>query len=644
MEISLTMPLPNRERQRLLFLALILALMLVRGLLYLAAFPPWQHYDEPTHFEYVRLIAERGRLPQDGDHDLEMRREIAASMHETGFWVDPGSPPIDFWSTTPPDIGISELVHPPLYYVLLALLQPLAAHQGIGVQLYLARLGSILLSLVVVVSAFGLVAEVFPRRQMLPVAVAAFIALLPPFVALMSSVNNDVGAAASGSLLLWATVRMVRRGPSLLRAAMVLLLAGACIATKSTASIVAVAVLLVLGGGYLLRKGLTPRKRRWFWLGLALLALALLVATFAWGGHAASWEGREQPSAPNRLATDTLLGRSALALSTGDQRYPRMLFQELAPPVGQRLQGQTVTLGAWLRVAEGPAGPVVLGLADGSAFHWQQAQAVDDWRFHTFTATMAPDAPSVTVHVRLPVSEDTAQVVLLDGLVLAQGDFSTSSPPQFHTPQAISGSWAGKPFDNLLRNGSAERAWPGLRTWISNLTLFRYPATYVLHSLWDWHRTGWVYGPDLLMLLQSFWGRFGWNHLALPGLYTIPLLLLTLAGIAGSVLKLLRWLGRDRDREPWQAHVLAILGAALLVGWGAAALRIHPVFATAGVLWPVARYAVAVIVPTATLLCVGWAELVPCRWVGVAAWSGLLALIALDALVLWTVILPYYYG
>jgi len=389
---------------------------------------------------------------------------------------------------------------------------------------------------------------------------------------------------------------------------------------------------------------LTPRLRRWFWLWLALLALALLVAAFTWGGHAASWQGREQPSAPNRLATDTLLGRSALVLSTGDQRYPRMLFQELAPQVGQRLQGQIVTLGAWLRVAEGPAGPVVLGLADGSAFQWQQVQAVDDWQFHTFTATMASDAPSVTVHVRLPVSEDAVQVVLLDGFVLAEGDISTSLPPRFNTPKANSGSWAGKPFDNLLRNGSAERAWPGLRAWIGNVTLFRYPVTYVFHSLWDWDRTGWVYGPDLLMLVQSFWGRFGWNHLALPELCTIPLLLLTLAGIAGAVLRLLRWLRKGRDREPWQAHALAILGAALLVGWGAAALRIHPVFATTGVLWPVARYAVAVIVPTATLLCVGWAELVPRHWVREAAWAGLLWLIAMDALGLWAVILPYYYG
>lgn len=638
------MSLPARGKRRTKFLALLLVLMLARGLLYAVVFPPWQHYDEPTHFEYVRLIAERGSLPQYGDYDLEMRREIAASMRETGFWTAPGVPAIDFWSDTPPDIGISELAHPPLYYVLLAVLQPLAAHQDVAGQLYLARLGSILLGLVVAASAFGLTAEVFPRRPMLPAAVAAFIAFLPPTAAMMTAVNNDVGAAAAVSLLLLAAVRLVHRGSSLWRGALVVLLAGACVAAKSTASIMAVAILLALSGGYLFRMAWTPQRRRWLWLGLAVLGLVILASAFTWGGQAASWESREPAAAPNRLAADTVLGRSALALSIGDDRYPRMLFQELAPADGQRLQGQTVTLGAWLRVAQGPDGPVLLGLADGSTFHGQHLQVGGDWQFHAFTARMAPDAATVAVHLRIPEPREAASVVLLDGIVLAEGDFSASLAPGFDSPKAASGSWAGRPFENLLRNGSAESSWPGLRTWIGDQTLFHYPAIHVFHSLWDGQRTGWVYGTDLLMLFQSFWGRLGWNHLALPKAYFVPLLLLTLAGIVGAALALLRWFRRGGNREPWKAQALAILATALLAGWGGAALRIHPVFAVSGVLWPVARYAMVAIGPTAMLLCLGWAELLPRRWVREAAWIGLLALIALDAIVLWTVVVPYYYG
>jgi hypothetical protein len=145
------------------------------------------------------------------------------------------------------------------------------------------------------------------------------------------------------------------------------------------------------------------------------------------------------------------------------------------------------------------------------------------------------------------------------------------------------------------------------------------------------------------MLAKSFWGRFGWNHLTLPEWFFLPLLLLTLAGVAGAASWLLRWLRQGGARQPWRVTALALLGVALLVGWGGTVLRIHPVFATSGILWPVARYAAVVIVPTTLLLCVGWERLVPRRWTGLAAWIGLLGLMALDAYVLWSVVFPYYY-
>jgi hypothetical protein len=573
-----------------------------------------------------------------------MRREIAASMQAMDFWRNARTPTINFRSATPPPIGISELVHPPLYYVLLALFQPLAAHQGVEAQLYLTRLGSILLSLVVVVSAFGLVAEVSPKGRMLPVAVAAFIALLPHFTDLMSAVNNDVGAAAACSLLLWTSIRLVRRGLTLGRAVVVLLLAGACFTIKSTASLVAITVLLAVGGGYLLRRVRAPVQRRWFWLGLALLVSAILVAACNWGGYAAYWEAREPPHAASRATADAVLGRAALIVAAEDERLPRALFQELPLSSGRDLRGQTATLGTWLRAVEGAGGLVELGLDDGSSQQWYQAEATGDWRFHAFAATIGPDALSVAVHVRLPGDGTGAREVLLDGIILAEGELPAATPPSFDTVWARAGVWDSVRFENLIRNGSAETQWPSLRSWIGDKQLPHYPATYVLHSLWDWERTGWIYGPELRILAQSFWGRFGWNHLGLPEVLFPVLILLTLAGVAGAGLKLVRWARRDKGRPPWQVHACAVLGLALLAGWGGAAMRIHPVFVIGHILWPVARYAAVVIVPTAMLLCVGWAELVPSRWLRKAVWVGLLGLLTLDVLALWIVILPYYYG
>lgn len=91
--------------------------------------------------------------------------------------------------------------------------------------------------------------------------------------------------------------------------------------------------------------------------------------------------------------------------------------------------------------------------------------------------------------------------------------------------------------------------------------------------------------------------------------------------------------------------LFALLILALLLTWGGTMLRIHPAFVAPGrPHLPVARYASGVIAPTALLPCLGLANLVPRRWRGTAAYAGLLGLVALKTVALWTVIVPYYYG
>jgi hypothetical protein len=617
----------------------MMLLTLVRGLLYVAIIPPWQHYDEPTHFEYVRLIAERRRLPKPDDYDLAMRQEIASSMQAAGFWKELTAPTIDFWSDEPPSIGISELDHPPLYYALLALPQQLAIYQDVETQLYLARLGSVLLYLVVVASAYGLVAEAFPRQRWLPIAVATFIALLPPLTDLMSAVSNDAGAAAATSLLLWSVVRLLRRGPSLLRVGGILFLSAICWFTKSTAGGVAVAVLLILLASY------TPRPyRRWLWIGLCLLIPVAAIAVFTWGGQAAHWYSQGQAAAANRLTSNAVLGDSVLVLSADGDGHPRMVYQELSRSVGQSLGGQAVTLGAWLRADEGSEGVALLRLSDGLSDRWHRVNATSEWVFHAFTGTISLDALGVAAYVSLPTSKDAAGSIYLDGLILVSGARPLDQIPEISDPVGATGQWGGQRFTNLLKNGSAEKTWPGLRNWIGNLSLYRQPVSLVFHSLWDWPRTGWVYGFELAILFQSFWGGFGWNHLRLPDPYYYLLGVVTLAGLMGCGIALAR-MAKERKRvEPWQRRAWGMLAVALLASWGAAILRIHPVFITQHINWPVARYAAAVIVPTATFLCRGLLEVVPRTWRKEFAWLGLLGMIALDTIALWTVILPYYYG
>ena len=192
------------------WLVAILLLGLVHGLLYVFLMPPWQHYDEPNHFEYVWLIANRPGLPKPSDYDPDMRRQVAASMLEHGFYRDLGYRP-DL-NEEAVSIGYTQLDDPPLYYLLASLPVRLLHGQSVTLQLYAARLVSLCLYLAVILIGWGLMGEFVvaghPLRWMVPITLA----LLPGFTDLMTAVNNAVGAVAVFSLFLWASVRLLRRG------------------------------------------------------------------------------------------------------------------------------------------------------------------------------------------------------------------------------------------------------------------------------------------------------------------------------------------------------------------------------------------------------------------------------------------------
>jgi hypothetical protein len=618
---------------------LVLVLALLRGILYLALLPPWQHYDEPTHFEYVRLIAERLRLPQPGDYDLEMRREIAASMKAHGFYRELGEPTIDLWSDEPPGIGIAELKHPPLYYTMVALPQFLAMAQDVETQLYLARLVSVGLYVLVVAATYGMLKDLLNGRRWLPLVVATFVAFLPPLTDLMSAVNNDVGAIAAVTLLLWASVRLLRDGFSIRRALAGLFLAGACFLTKSTASVAAIVILLVLAASYV------PRSlRRWLPPAAVILMVASLPIVFTVGEHAAAWYSLAPEAGPNRVQTLTPLGKWALGLSTKGTPNTSTVLQEVVQSQSVDLQGKPVTFGLWLRTDQELAQPVVLSLRSEGWRKTHSVEASESWQFHAVDATLDPDASGLAVAVAAPSGGAGGIMIYADGLVLAEGQRPTDNAPAFDGAMAERGSWGGREFENLLRNGSAERSWPGMRNWIGDKEIYRQSMAMVLHSVLDWSRTEWVYWVEFLLLHDSFWGRFSWGHLILPQPILVFLLLVTLSSAAGCFALLVRRQRAGLRLEEWERSAWVLMGAVFLVSWGTAILRIHPVFLTFNFRWPMARYAAVAIVPTATFLCLGWRALLPARWRGWAAVGGLMGLVTLDAVAILMVLVPFYYG
>jgi hypothetical protein len=78
------------QRKEHWLMAIVILLGVINGLIYVFIYPPWQHYEEPSHFEYAWLIASRLSLPKYPAYDQSERRLIAASMVRHNFFKDLG--------------------------------------------------------------------------------------------------------------------------------------------------------------------------------------------------------------------------------------------------------------------------------------------------------------------------------------------------------------------------------------------------------------------------------------------------------------------------------------------------------------------------------------------------------------------------
>jgi len=623
-----------RSKRETRVLGVILLLGLVHGLVYIFSVPLWQHYDEPAHFEYAWLIANRGSLPELGDYDQGMRREVAVSMLKHGFFEGLGFQP-NLDSQDEP-IWISpwtKLDDPPLYYLLSSVPLRLLRSCNIDLQLYAARLVSLFLYLISILAAWGVMTEFTPESHSLRWMVPATLVLLPGFTDLMTALNSDVGATAVFSVFLWGVVRLVRRGfsgPNFLWAVGAAVL---CILTKGT--VLVALPLLILS---LLLAVLRGGRRRLVW-GLLLAGfLAGLVAVFSWG-DAALWYRRVDQGTPTRSTiSDAPHGEHAIKLEIQPNIPPPAVFQLLPWRQMLSLRGKALTVGAWIWATR-PMKVLTPILNDERRSSYELVEVGTAPTFFSLSVILAEDAGRVRVELApFTNPEETPATVFYDGLVLVEGTQPTGELPFFIDPQGGEGVWGGEPFNNLLRNASAERAWPWVRTWANEMGTSFVPGkpSTVLASLLDWPGAGWYYQATGQNLLRTFWAKFGWGNVPLLGHKPYrSLAVVTLVGLVGAGLAL--W--RERRVLPW--GIVVVMAVALLGTWGPALIR--GVESLIWVNWtfiPGARYGYPSIIPTALVFNLGWLEVLKLagRRLGVPAKAQFVvyfvAFFALDAIAL----------
>ena len=200
-EISGKAPGAGDERGWRVFGALVLVAFLVLAYSYVWTIQPGYGPDETRHYHYIRLLAEKQKLPvlvngveQDGAHSL----------------------------------------HPPLYYALLTPVYMAARGLGEKEAMRVLKHVSPLLLLGALLLYTGILRRLFPDRPFVQGAALAVVALLPEIQLEAAVINNDSLAILFGALLLWLLAFAKDRGPCTGTALAAGLVMAAFVNTKAT--------------------------------------------------------------------------------------------------------------------------------------------------------------------------------------------------------------------------------------------------------------------------------------------------------------------------------------------------------------------------------------------------------------------------
>jgi 4-amino-4-deoxy-L-arabinose transferase-like glycosyltransferase len=270
-------------------LALIAVSYLALGLAYSVVNPILESPDESLNYANIRFLIEERRLPV----------------------LEPDEP--------------TKAHHPPLYYVLGALLthwvpnenfdaiteriNPFWIHrvaepgvdnknlylhnpalerfpyQDVALGVHLVRWLSLAMGAGTLLFVYGTARELLPRRPPLWAAAAALVAFNPMFLFISTSVHDDALANLVAAAILYVTVRLLIHGPTMRRAVGLGLLLGLAILTKLTCLLVTPTVALAL----LWRPSAEGRRAR-LWDALRFGGIVILLALLVGGW----WLARNQ--------------------------------------------------------------------------------------------------------------------------------------------------------------------------------------------------------------------------------------------------------------------------------------------------------------------------------------------------------------
>lgn len=197
------------------FVLAIAAVVALRLLLLLAAVPPWQNPDEPSHVLGVRILAQRPDLDLSGYYDdLDIEKEILESMRAHRWWqfggVDPPEGPLEGFGTA--HLFTANFGAPPggkLYYRLLAALLGGLGIDSLTGQLYAMRVFSAVCLVIAVV--VGLAATRGAFGPVVALWCGVGVATQPQLAIVGTSASPDALVCLAGACVFAAGVTALSR-------------------------------------------------------------------------------------------------------------------------------------------------------------------------------------------------------------------------------------------------------------------------------------------------------------------------------------------------------------------------------------------------------------------------------------------------
>jgi len=613
---------------------IFLLLGLFIGLIFVFTVPPWMHYDEPGHFEYAWLIANKPGLPSEGDYDQNLRRQISASIIEvdiegyTGMTTDPLviDEPISIWVT---HIGN----HPPTYYLLASLPLRLFKHTDIVFQLYLVRLVSLSLYLVVIWISYRSCRTIFIPDHPLTWMIQLFLVTLPSFVDIMTAANNDVLAVLAFSLFFWTSVEILKNELSLMRMGLLMGSVILCLLSKNTSWLAVPLGLLVVLIVFLRHK----KYKKWVWSALLVFIFLGIMSVMSWRESTPAYFYSKNISArPKGVKTDNWeLGETAIAQDSQENtRF--QFFHLLSTQDSKVLATETVTFGAWIWADQptsiDPPGiqqgltieplltsaPVptrnrlpIPGILDHNLaspieikFSTNTIELTTIPQFFVFKTVVPPMGDNNTWVYFNPCT-DQGNRVYWDGIILIVGDFTEDGIPVFDSVDASSGRWGGESFTNIIRNGSGENSWPVFANWVSRMLPERtYLSTSDFLSVFDLQATSLYFQYTAERLFRTFWAVFGWANVPMFGQKPYRFfLMLSLIAIIGILLHIIREIKNHSFKSFLFIFAVVLLQIIMVVFRGVGSWFTQTYI-------PVSRYCYPAIIPIGTLITTGCHEVI----------------------------------